>query len=400
MRYILSLLFCSWFSFAATARDTHAINAVAGDESFVQRFGRTPNLFDNPTLRVYTHLHWVEEQLRAVSTSGLTNDQRVHRAYLLDQLHAYTEAQRFPKNKKYKNENRPCFIDDEGSICAVGYLIEQSAGRSLSEKINARYQYDFIADMHDAELNNWIAWSGLSAKECALIQPEYEEWYSPNYEYGNDSLISYLQKHLNAPDTTEENSISFYVNAKGVPTDFQHTGNDAFAKRAEQVVKKLKFSPGGPAMMWNGGDDTTLMEQERKNHRVYLRFSGVAHQKDMANAVLLTKFQKADTSQHSVLIKGNVIDQYGQILPYCSVILKKGKEVIQYNSTDPSGNFYFTLDAYEPGLSLTVQYSGYRAQTFSPVPWNNQSLNIQITSLEYYSPYELSQIGRIRLLVK
>lgn len=39
------------------------------------------------------------------------------------------------------------FIDDAGAICAVGYLIERSAGRALAERIAAEHRYDFLEDI-------------------------------------------------------------------------------------------------------------------------------------------------------------------------------------------------------------------------------------------------------------
>lgn len=399
MRYVLTLLLCSWFCCAATARDTHSINAVAGDESFVQRFGRMPNLFDDPTLRIYTHLHWVEEKLRAVSTADLTNDQRMHRTYLLDQLHQYAEAGRFPKNKKFENETRPCFIDDEGSICAVGYLIEQSAGRSLSEKINSEYQYAFIADMHDAELSKWIAWSGLSAEECALIQPSYIRWYSASYEYGNDSLIHYLQKNMSAGDSTAQATVSFYVDSNGVPRDFKCTGNAAMTKNAERLLKKINFQPGGPGMMWNSRGDK---EAERKRDRYTLHFRGVADENEVQTGIPATGLQKADTSLQSITLKGTVMDQMTmEALPFCTVALYSGKTMLQSASTDLDGNYKFILNKYQPDLQLLVQYMGYEKQLFINIPWNNQSINIMMKAQrDFDTRDDLSNVGEIRLPVK
>ena len=51
------------------------------------------------------------------------------------------------------------FIDDHHTICAVGYLIEQSAGRPLAEKIAQQHRYDFIEDIAAdmPEVQAWIA---------------------------------------------------------------------------------------------------------------------------------------------------------------------------------------------------------------------------------------------------
>ena len=60
-----------------------------------------------------------------------------------------------------------------GRICAVGYLIEQSAGRALAEAINAHFAEAMITEMESLALDGWIATSGLNVCELAMIQPCY-----------------------------------------------------------------------------------------------------------------------------------------------------------------------------------------------------------------------------------
>jgi hypothetical protein len=168
-----------------SARPPHAVNtvnAVLGDESFVKTFGTAPTAYTNETLRIRTHLAYVERLLRQKDCSSLTPAQRARRAVMLDKLHEYWLAGRFPVNEAYPNERRPCFIDRFGSICAVGYLIEQSAGRELAERINARHQYEYIATMTMPALAAWVATSGLTKEECAMIQPGYScySYFSPS----------------------------------------------------------------------------------------------------------------------------------------------------------------------------------------------------------------------------
>ncbi|MEJ7663205.1 MAG: hypothetical protein WKG07_28525 [Hymenobacter sp.] len=79
----------------------------------------------------------------------------------------------FPHNASPDGQRRPCFIDEAGRICAVGYLVEQTAGRAAAERINQHFQYAEIGQMHDAALSRWVAGSGLSVADCALIQPTY-----------------------------------------------------------------------------------------------------------------------------------------------------------------------------------------------------------------------------------
>ncbi len=172
---ILALFFA--FSFGASSLfaetfHTNSVNAVLGDVSFVKKFGTQPTSRTNERLRLQTHLEYVETMLRAKDVSHLPKALQVRRAMLLEKLREYRLAGCFPTNIAYK-ERRPCFIDAAGTICAVGYLIEQTAGRTLAERINATHQYDFLADIHIPELAAWVSASGLTARECAMIQPSY-----------------------------------------------------------------------------------------------------------------------------------------------------------------------------------------------------------------------------------
>lgn len=175
---------------AVSGQSKHqTVNAVIGDESFLVTFGHAPTTETTEAVRIRTHLTYVEKQLRQRSIQNLSPQLRSRRTKLLDHLRAYIQAGRFPVNDNYTGERRPCFIDRTGAICAVGYLVEQSAGRALAERVNVRYQYDRITDMHLPELDHWIAQSGLTVDECALIQPAYSG--PPIYRTDNQVSTAY-----------------------------------------------------------------------------------------------------------------------------------------------------------------------------------------------------------------
>ncbi len=151
----------------------NTVNAILGDVSFVKRFGKAPTEATNERLRIQTHLEYVENLLRKADVAHLSPQLRERRARMLALLHEYRLAGAFPVNLDFPNERRPCFIDAAGNICAVGYLIEQTAGRALAERITAAHKYDFLAAMALPELTAWVAASGLTARECGMIQPAY-----------------------------------------------------------------------------------------------------------------------------------------------------------------------------------------------------------------------------------
>ncbi len=166
------------------------VNPVVGDASYVARFGRGPTARTPDALRVQTHLAYAEQQLRRRTPAHLPAARRQRRAHLLDLLHAYWQAGVFPRNEAPDGQRHPCFIDRAGRLCAVGYLVAQTAGRPAAERINQRFQYRNLLDMHDAALRRWVAGSGLSLADCALIQPTYGPVYTP-VATGNNVPVGY-----------------------------------------------------------------------------------------------------------------------------------------------------------------------------------------------------------------
>lgn len=179
-KYLIASLLLSALilpAYQVSANDTQPVNPLIGDLSFYDTFGYAPDAGTDEQLRITTHLSYVENILRKKSTAHLTPALQKKRMHLLDLLHAYILAGNFPKNYDHPGERLPCFIDKNNSICAVGYLVEQTAGHAVAEQINSKHQYEKISDMHDAQLDAWVASSGLTLEECAMIQPAYNPYY-------------------------------------------------------------------------------------------------------------------------------------------------------------------------------------------------------------------------------
>jgi hypothetical protein len=160
-------------SITSVARQ-QTVNSILGDLSYVQKFGRTPNENTNEQIRIQTHLEFVESILRRRDVSKMPKALRENRNKMLNILHGYWIRAEFPVNYDYAGMRIPCFIDKDSRICAVGYLIEKTAGRAVAEKINTDFKYADIFEMKDPLVENWIASSGLTKLECAMIQPTYE----------------------------------------------------------------------------------------------------------------------------------------------------------------------------------------------------------------------------------
>ncbi len=124
-------------------------------------------------MRIQRHLEAVETELRARPVDHLTPALRAERARNLDRLHAYRLAGEFPHNEVVPGARVPVFVDDDGRECAVGHLVIESGAAPLAEDIRRAENYALLADMRTPGLLEWVATSGLTAAECARIQPAY-----------------------------------------------------------------------------------------------------------------------------------------------------------------------------------------------------------------------------------
>ena len=168
--FFISLL--STVIIASAQPNLQEINAVLHDESYVTATGHLPTPTTHETERIQVHLSYVEELLRSAN-HHLSAAQSANRVEVINLLHQYWLAGVFPVNRDYPSERRPCFIDADGNICAVGFLIEQTKGREMAELINEKHQYDFLLDMHEPAIEEWAKEYGLTLEECAMIQPTY-----------------------------------------------------------------------------------------------------------------------------------------------------------------------------------------------------------------------------------
>jgi hypothetical protein len=122
--------------------------------------------------QIQAHLERVVDELRARDVSHLSPELRVRRGEHLARLAVYAEAGIFPVNT-HSPVPSPVFIDDAGRACAVGYLMIESGARELAEQIAANELLGYLPDLRTGGVEEWVAASGLTAEECALIQPSY-----------------------------------------------------------------------------------------------------------------------------------------------------------------------------------------------------------------------------------
>lgn len=191
-----------------------SINAKIGDKSYIQKFGDAPDEHIPELIRIRTHLEYAESVLRSRPIGHLSSSQQANRKHYLDLLTEYSNAGKFPHNDGHPDMRRPTFISDDGNICAVGYLVEQTLGPDVAELINATFKYSFIEEINDPVFEKWVEESGFDIHELAMIQPMYgpniveeikvnENRVNPSYGAGSSlitgSNILYLSNRSETP---------------------------------------------------------------------------------------------------------------------------------------------------------------------------------------------------------
>jgi hypothetical protein len=174
MRHVIAILalFLATTSARAAPHVRDGANHHLGDDSFVAAFGRAPTQGDGEKLRMRVHLAYVHDLLAARPATSPALEGR--RAELLGYLGDYIAQGITPVNTYVANRN-PVFIDAQGNICAVGYLIERSVGRALPETIARTHRLAYLEDIAASmpEVATWVASSGFTLDELASIQPGY-----------------------------------------------------------------------------------------------------------------------------------------------------------------------------------------------------------------------------------
>jgi hypothetical protein len=300
---------------AAPTMQRDGANHHLGDDSFVERFDRLPTDADGEKLRMRVHLAYVRERLasRPATREALSD----RRAELLGYLDEYIDLGITPVNT-YVTRRNPVFIDRDGRICAVGYLIERSVGRGVAEAVAATHRLDYLEDIAIAmpEVSRWIASSGFTVDELASIQPGYpgpevmhmagwlkkqeDDWQSPVgevlpadgvYRNENTGMLGTIRngKMIGTWTRTVDNKLrgkGTFENGAGTWTSFRANGTrlatGAFARSHAHGEWKI-FHPSGRlaaiGRMRNGARDgqwTFFYDNAKRSKLSVGSFSGGA----------------------------------------------------------------------------------------------------------------------------
>jgi hypothetical protein len=402
------ILFFSVFLLTGTV--LHAIqelNAVTGDAwkgvySEAYCAGRTERQ------KITAHLRYVELQLRDRPVNELTAEQRENREKLLDNLADYSAQGEFPVNEKFPGTRQPCFIDAHGKICAVGYLIEQSAGREAAESINARYQYSFIAEMRG--LDEWMMVNGITAEECAMIQPTYNYSSGPSLKNKpNDSIAAIVSRKINYTGPPDTCVVAFQVNDSGkLVHEKVVSGNAKLGQAVLDVLKLEEYTPYysmnlirqreiqpiAPApkkkRFWQKPKAPPPPQPEPENPNlpvVQMKFCyGIKEIKPaFAKGMMIctVPVQPLDSLSANVMIRGVLSDRAtGESIPFARLRLYDSTDkVVATVETDLDGSFSLKAEReYGKNFYLVVTNVGYYTTRVDNIVYANQTLKVVIDS--------------------
>ncbi len=154
--------------------------------------------YQSESYRLRRHFKSIERRLRTCNTKTKPESLKQQRVRHLDCLHEYSVRGQFPRNYDCLDQPVPCFIDREGCVCAVAYLLIASGYSELAHQIATQANNAYITEMAFPALNEWVAQSGLTLNELALIQPTYIFCEFPaSYINSPPPIIQYADRNVN-----------------------------------------------------------------------------------------------------------------------------------------------------------------------------------------------------------
>jgi hypothetical protein len=369
------LLFAAFLAGHTMFAQVDPVSGIIGDKSYIEKFGHTPGFGANEKLRIQTHLEYVETMLGRVNTGRFTPAELESRQKMIRLLHDYRLAGKFPSNYDMP-VRRPCFQDKDGNICAVGYLVQQTAGQEAVDKINAKHQYSYIEEMQVPELEQWILASGLSKEECAMIQPTYEPVkIAPVFvDGGRDGFREFISKEISLDRFTVDSvRVSFVVDTAGNVTKLKVIGKEKLRLQVAKAMGKAKFSPSAwSGWGWNG------KQKEETAMSFNLVFNLPADSSHFPRIICYEDAGMKDNGKSSIKVTGLLTGTHHHGGVYGKVrILQLEREV----PITQGGYFEFLLDKESLAagyFDIEVLTQGYRKIILRHIPLMDQKLTLQL----------------------
>lgn len=377
MKKLITFLF---LLIAVKAVSQQEMNAIIGDTGWKTILKNNPDASE--TEKIQAHLFYAESYLRTHVPEELTAGQLKNRLFLLDALANYRVNGKFPINEDYPGERRPHFIDSHGTICAVGYLVEQSAGRKEAERINSKYSYARITEMQDAGLQNWMYENGFTLAECAMIQPQYSFGEGPTLkDQPIDSLSEILARKISYEGKADSAFISFTIKENGAFSSGQvDSGNTVLGKAALKVLEKEKYNAawssrmGGPTSRYNSTISLT----------VYYGLSD-----ENSGNINIVYRKTAAENENQVTVSGTVSEvETKETLPGITVVIYNDSgKVIGGGTTDMNGHYKITLSKTDTKMMrIEFKCAGYVTNTAKRIPFSACEVSAQLDQNMYDTP--------------
>ena len=137
----------------------------------------------------------------------------------IELLLEYKDRGQFPQNEIGKTA-KPIFVDSNGTHCAVGYLMHRAGDDSLVQSIVDQDNFVLIEGITDDSALAWIASSGLTIREAAMIQPAYppppiqftlDNFQDPEFEARIDGMAVSDLSLSTASFFSETNNLDFLL---------------------------------------------------------------------------------------------------------------------------------------------------------------------------------------------
>lgn len=157
--------------------------------------------FETDDDRIQMHLMLVETVLRNRATN-LSVTIKNNRIENLESLISYWKEGQFPINTNHKHR-QPYFIDQYGTACAVGHLLQTDGEEALAQRISLEQNYAYIRELQYPELGNWAKENGFETAELAWIQPGYGGRFEECPQFTGDLLNLNPNNTVNVMKTIE-----------------------------------------------------------------------------------------------------------------------------------------------------------------------------------------------------
>jgi hypothetical protein len=399
----ISLIFLFLFSSPFYSYSQSTVNPIIGNAGYEDRHQVSVSDTSSEFELIQAHLDYVEKLLREKKVKHLSATQQQNRAKALDLLHTYWKNGQFPINTAYPNERKPCFVDENKTVCAVAYLVEQTAGGELVQQINEQYQYTYIHDMNCVELDKWILNYGFSKNEIATIQPTY---YTPKQRNKIKRVKAMRARKAKKHEKKIQEIISYKQERAGkiVQINYKivswngHVKEVHITKGKECLTEKERKKLIRYINRWHIKNSSYSLHDAF----VYINFEdpGVYQQG------IPYPFEEADTMLKKVQIKGKILAVKSNNPLDSAKIEVKGSSPIVSTLSDSKGNFIlsvpkdqisqgeFDLQIIPPPSPkdqtsqdesyLMISFpSKYFKKHIKNIPFNHQKINIKMHDWEY-----------------